>query len=187
MYLLTNFQFFSGIFVLLSYLLYSNTNTNVNLKNKLISRNFNNGNLNGNRNGYGNRNSYGNRNFQGIFQIPTNPPTLTIPELIPVRTSGEGPSSFIYRKLGTVYTEDPTEDSVYLLEGRLSPYNRNQWQYRVLTTSGTTIGNYSIPIYLNNGDPMKELYSGDTVTIRGKESLGNFVVQIDDPDPLFRF
>lgn len=168
MYILTDFQFFSGILFILSYLLYTNTQ---NVNKKIPIRNSP-------------RNS---RKFQGIFQIPTNPPTLTIPDLIPLRTSGGSPSDFVYRKLGTVYTEDPTEDSVYLLEGRLSPYNRNQWQYRVITTSGSTIGNYSIPIYLNDGNSINELYSGDTITIKGKESLGNFIVQIDDPDPLFRF
>jgi hypothetical protein len=123
---------------------------------------------------------------RGIFQIPTNDPTVDLKNtLIPIKTQGRK-SDFTYKKVGTVYTEDPTEDSVYLLEGRHHPYNNDRWQYRVLTTSGSTIGNYSIPIQLNEGKAMKELYTGDSVKIRGKESLGNFIVEIDDPDPLFR-
>ena len=171
MNLFTDFQFFSGLLVisLLFFFSYNNSSSN-----KLNTQKPN------------PRQQIQRQRQTGIFQIPTNPPNFTIPELIPIKTQGSR-SEFVYRKVGSVYTEDPTEDTIYLLEGRHHPYNRNDWQYRVLTTSGSTIGNYSIPIYLNNGDSMKELYTGDAVSIKGKESLGNFIVEIDDPDPLFRF
>lgn len=92
--------------------------------------------------------------------------------------------NYNYKQVGLVYTQDATEDTVYRLTGRKYPRDSNRWQYRVLTSSGPADG-YSIPIELNDGEPMKELYTGDTVTIKGKESLGPFTVEIHEPEPIF--
>ena len=119
--------------------------------------------------------------YGGTFNRPV--------ELIPQAThlpSG-GISDLSYKQVGIVHTEDPNEDTIYRLEGRKYYRDDNRYQYRVLAFSGPS-NNYSIPINLNDNEPMKELYTGDIITIKGKESLGNFVVEIHDPEPIiFRF
>lgn len=173
--MLTDFQFFSGLLIFI--VLYLGNSNN--------SKNSGNSVNNGSSNSVGNGGNSGkNYNRHTIFQLRETP--ATIPQLVPLATQGVE-SDYTYRKVGTVYSEDPTEDSIYLLEGRKHPYNHDLWQYRVLTTSGSSIGNYSIPIYLNNSEPTAELYTGDSVTVKGKESIGNFLADMNRPDPLIRF
>lgn len=121
-------------------------------------------------------------------QTPQQPqqPQQYIPQTIQVsqRESQYNGYDYNYKQVGLVYTQDATEDTVYRLTGRKYPRDSNRWQYRVLTSSGPADG-YSIPIELNDGEPMKELYTGDTVTIKGKESLGPFTVEIHEPEPIF--
>lgn len=107
-----------------------------------------------------------------------------IPQVIQVPQRETTQYDYNYKQVGLVYTQDATEDTVYRLTGRKYPRDSNRWQYRVLTSSGPADG-YSIPIELNDGEPMKELYTGDTVTIKGKESLGPFTVEIHEPEPIF--
>ena len=93
--------------------------------------------------------------------------------LFGIRTRGGlGP----WRSIGLAVTDDPLEDTVMVLEGRPDDRARGRYFYRVVDPDTGLI------INLNDGDDLEELYDGDNIgTVRGRESLGNFEVQIDEP------
>lgn len=91
---------------------------------------------------------------------------------------GRDPRLLPQRELGVVHSTDPMDDTVFILLGKEYPRDPNRWQYRVLLDRETGI---SIP--LNGGDPMKELFDGDQISIATQESVGDFTVLLNDNSP----
>ena len=91
---------------------------------------------------------------------------------------GQDPRLLPQRELGVVHSTDPMDDTVFILLGKEYPRDPNRWQYRVLLDRETGI---SIP--LNGGDPMKELFDGDQISIATQESVGDFTVLLNDNSP----
>lgn len=75
-----------------------------------------------------------------------------------------------FEKLGVVYSQSGTDNTILELLGRMSLVQRTRYVYKVRDPdTGLTLD-------LNDGEPMNELYTGDTVSVLGRSGL--FIVNI---------
>lgn len=78
-----------------------------------------------------------------------------------------------FKLVGIVHSESDMDDSIYELYKKQSPIQRNRYLYKVRDKDT------GLMLKLNEGKPMDELYTGDLVSILGKESVGDFLVFIE--------
>ena len=78
-----------------------------------------------------------------------------------------------FQLIGIVHSSDPNEDTILNLWGRKYYRDTNRYQYRIEDTDKNLF------IRLNEGEPMKELYSGDVIQIPQLSGVGDFVVEIN--------
>ena len=83
-----------------------------------------------------------------------------------------------WRNIGIAHSESQEDDTVFSLWGREVDPRRSRYNYQVRDRET------GININLNGGDAMDMLDSGDTVDIVGKESLGQFIVELNKPEEL---
>lgn len=103
--------------------------------------------------------------------------------VIPYSAGTDGPLRFYtgveriysdrWQKVGIVFSESKTDDTVFELWQRLiPPFDRDSFEYRVRDT----YKNLDIPLPSQNG---RMLHNGDRFLVPGKESIGKFVVARD--------
>lgn len=126
-----------------------------------------------------------NRNLQRQRQVPQYQQPYAGPEygVIPYSAGTDGPLRFYtgvermysdkWQKVGIVFSESKTDDTVFELHQRLiPPFDRDSFEYKVRDT----FKGIDIPVPSQNG---RMLHNGDRFYVPGKESIGNFVVARD--------
>lgn len=116
------------------------------------------------------------------LQIQRSSPNQTLYP-IPYTLGTEGPLKFYtgvervysehWQKVGIIFSESKTDDTVFELQQRLvPPFTRDSFEYKVRDN----YNKIEIPIPSQNG---KMLHNGDKFIVPGKESIGLFVVARD--------
>lgn len=85
----------------------------------------------------------------------------------------KGPDSTSWQRVGNIFSESTTDDTVYALEQRIvPPFSDDSYEYRAFDTDK----NIHIQLPAVSG---RKLENDDVLTVPGKESIGNFIVARD--------
>lgn len=102
---------------------------------------------------------------------------MNLVPVVPINQRTRG-SIGAWKNVGILHSESDIDDTVFNLSARIIDRGRFKYEYRVTDKeSGVTIN-------LFDGDEVDELEDGDTLTIPGYESKGQFVAIINEPEEL---
>jgi len=104
------------------------------------------------------------------------PPTAIVP-VVPINQRTRGPIG-PWKTVGILHSESIEDDTVFNLTARIIDRGRLKYEYKI--TDNETY----VTIELFDGDEVDELEDGDSVTIPGYESKGQFVVLLNSKDEL---